>query len=197
MPHPNISTPSLGVCYYPEHWDEDRWLTDLKRMGSLGIRYVRVAEFAWSRFEPEPEKFNFSWLQRFLDLAKGADIAVVVGTPTAAPPKWLVDSMPEMIALDEDGLPLAFGARRHYCFSHQGYRGKCREIVTKLAEVVGTHPALYAWQIDNEYGCHGTAISYSPAARARFRHWLREHYKDVKALNLAWGNVFWRVLVQT
>jgi beta-galactosidase len=191
MPHPNTSTPSLGVCYYPEHWDEGRWLTDLQRMRSLGIRYVRVAEFAWSRFEPEPEKFHFAWLQRFLDLAKGAEIAVVVGTPTAAPPKWLVDSMPDMIALDEDGLPRAFGSRRHYCFSHEGYRGKCREIVTKLAEVVGTHPALYAWQIDNEYGCHDTAISYSLAARARFRLWLREHYKDVAALNLAWDNVFW------
>lgn len=61
--------------------------------------------------------------------------------------------MPDMIALDEDGLPRAFGSRRHYCFSHEGYRDKCRQIVTKLAEVVGTHPPVYAWQIDNEYGC--------------------------------------------
>ncbi len=71
-------------------------------------------------------KYNFSWLQRFLDLAKEEDIAVVVGTPTAAPPKWLVDSMPDMIALDEDGLPREFGSRRHYCFSHEGYRTACR-----------------------------------------------------------------------
>ena len=67
-------------------------------------------------------KFDFSWLQRFLDLAKKEGLSVVVGTPTAAPPKWLVDSMPEMIALDEKGLPRAFGSRRHYCFSHEGYR---------------------------------------------------------------------------
>ena len=73
MPDQKLSTPSLGVCYYPEHWDETRWPTDLQRMGSLGIRYVRVAEFAWSRFEPEPERFEFSWLQRFLDLAKKKD----------------------------------------------------------------------------------------------------------------------------
>ncbi len=126
MPDQKLSTPSLGVCYYPEHWDETRWPADLKRMGSLGIRYVRVAEFAWSRFEPEPERFEFSWLQRFLDLAKEEGLGVVVGTPTATPPKWLVDSMPDMIALDQDGLPLAFGSRRHYCFSHQGYRDKCR-----------------------------------------------------------------------
>src|ERR1700693_1662148 len=154
MTYPKPSTPSLGVCYYPEHWDEGRWLMDLRRMGSLGIRYVRVAEFAWSRFEPEPAKFDFSWLERFLDLAKGEEIAVVVGTPTASPPKWLVDSMPDMIALDEDGLPRAFGSRSPSCFFNAGYRGKCRQIVTKLAEAVGAHPAVYARPNDNEDGCH-------------------------------------------
>ena len=191
MSYPTPSTPSLGVCYYLEHWDESRWPGDLQRMRSLGIRYVRVAEFAWSRFEPAPGKFDFSWLERFLDLANVQGLAVVIGTPTASPPKWLVDSMPDMIALDENGLPRAFGSRRHYCFSHQGYRGKCRQIVTRLAEAVGAHPAVFAWQIDNEYGCHGTAISYSPAARANFRLWLRQHYENVAALNRAWGNVFW------
>jgi beta-galactosidase len=191
MPDPRISTPSLGVCYYPEQWDEGRWPADLQGMSRLGIRYVRVAEFAWSRFEPTSESYDFSWLHRFLDLAEKEGLSVVVGTPTAAPPKWLVDSMPEMIALDENGLPRAFGSRRHYCFSHQGYRTACRRIVTRLAQAVGTHPAIYAWQIDNEYGCHGTAISYSPAARVRFRHWLRERYPTIDDLNQAWGNVFW------
>ena len=96
MPDPRISTPSLGVCYYPEQWDEGRWPADLQGMSRLGIRYVRVAEFAWSRFEPTAESYDFSWLHRFLDLAEKEGLSVVVGTPTAAPPKWLVDSMPEM-----------------------------------------------------------------------------------------------------
>jgi beta-galactosidase len=64
------SSPSLGVCYYPEHWDESRWPEDLRRMHDLGIRLVRVGEFAWSRFEPELENFDFAWLERFLDLVK-------------------------------------------------------------------------------------------------------------------------------
>ncbi|MFZ0712086.1 MAG: beta-galactosidase [Terrimicrobiaceae bacterium] len=191
MPEKKRSIPSLGVCYYPEHWDETHWPEDLRRMRGLGIKFVRVAEFAWSRFEPEPEKFDFHWLERFLELVKKEGLSAVIGTPTASPPKWLVDSMPDMIALDKDGLPRAFGSRRHYCFSHQGYRVKCGQIVTRLAEAVGAHPAVYAWQIDNEYGCHDTAISYSPAARSRFREWLRGHYEDIAALNKAWCNVFW------
>ena len=46
----------LGVCYYPEHWEETRWPEDLRRMRGLGIKFGRVAEFAWSRFEPEPAR---------------------------------------------------------------------------------------------------------------------------------------------
>ncbi|MBV9490020.1 MAG: beta-galactosidase [Verrucomicrobia bacterium] len=191
MPTEKPSSPALGVCYYPEHWNEGRWPADLQRMRSLGIKYVRVAEFAWSRFEPEPGTFDFSWLERFLDLAQKEGLSVVVGTPTACPPKWLVDLMPDMVPFDEDGLPRAFGSRRHYCFSHEGYRAECRRIVTRLAQAVGTHPAVYAWQIDNEFGCHDTALSYSPSARTRFRGWLRQRYRDVAALNEAWGNVFW------
>ncbi len=192
MPEPSSYLPSLGVCYYPEHWDESRWPTDLTAMRELGLRYVRVAEFAWSRFEPGPGAVDFGWLRRFLDLAGEAGVRVVVGTPTACPPKWLVDRMPDMLALDEDGLPRAFGSRRHYCFAHEGYRGECRRIVTAMAEAVGNHPAVFAWQIDNEYGCHDTALSYSVAARGHFRQWLRRRYHDdVATLNRAWGNVFW------
>ena len=187
----NSPSPALGVCYYPEHWIESRWPEDLQRMHDLGIRFVRVGEFAWSRFEPEPESYDFAWLERFLNLVNEAGLAAVVGTPTASPPKWLVDSMPDMIALDKNGLPRAFGSRRHYCFSHQGYRVKCQQIVTQLAKAVGNHPAVHAWQVDNEYGCHDTAISFSPAVRIRFRQWLRERYESITSLNEAWRNVFW------
>ena len=40
----------LGVCYYPEHWPEDWWAADARRMRELGITYVRIGEFAWSRY---------------------------------------------------------------------------------------------------------------------------------------------------
>ena len=31
---------SLGVCYYPEHWKEELWEEDLKRMLDHGIETV-------------------------------------------------------------------------------------------------------------------------------------------------------------
>jgi beta-galactosidase len=45
-------SPALGVCYYPEHWPESQWQSDAEQMAALGLRYVRIGEFAWSRLEP-------------------------------------------------------------------------------------------------------------------------------------------------
>src|SRR5262245_29209682 len=37
----------VGVDYYPEHWPEERWETDLQMMRDAGFNVVRVAEFSW------------------------------------------------------------------------------------------------------------------------------------------------------
>jgi beta-galactosidase len=77
---------SLGVCYYPEQWDSARWPEDLSAMQDLGLRYVRVGEFAWSRLEPAAGKYQLGWLHEVLDLAAKRELSVVLGTPTATPP---------------------------------------------------------------------------------------------------------------
>jgi beta-galactosidase len=182
---------SLGVCYYPEHWPETRWAEDAGMMRNIGLTFVRVGEFAWSRLEPRPRLYNFEWLRRAIDILHAAGLKVVLGTPTATPPKWLVDKMPDMVALDATGRPRKFGSRRHYCFSHEGYAGECDRIVTEIAKVFGAHPGVVAWQIDNEYGCHDTVESYSAAAQHAFRQWCAIKYGSIDALNQAWGNVFW------
>jgi len=181
----------LGCCYFPEHWPEDMWADDARRMVEMGLRLVRIGEFAWSRIEPEPGRYDWSWLDRAIETLHAAGLEIMLCTPTATPPKWLVDRMPEMIAIDEDGRPRGFGSRRHYCFSHLGYRAECRRIAGALAERYGEHPAITAWQVDNEYGCHDTVLSFSDSAAAGFRDWLSEIYGDVSTLNTAWGNVFW------
>ncbi len=181
----------LGVCYYPEHWPEDLWADDARRMVEAGLSRVRIGEFAWSRIEPEPGRFDWAWLDRAVDVLAAAGLGIILCTPTATPPKWLVDRMPDMLAVDAQGRPRGFGSRRHYCFSHDGYRVEAARITRAVAERYGAHPAVVAWQTDNEYGCHDTVLSYSTAARDAFRQWLAVRYATVAALNEAWGNVFW------
>ena len=181
----------LGCCYYPEHWPEEIWAEDARRMVEMGLTRVRIGEFAWSRIEPQPWRYDWGWLDRAIATLHEAGLGIILGTPTATPPKWLVDKMPDMIAVDAQGRERRFGSRRHYCFSHLGYRGECRRIVAALAERYGNHPGIVAWQTDNEYGCHDTVVSYSESAAQGFRRWLSAKYGDVGALNISWGNVFW------
>ncbi len=180
---------TLGTCYYPEHWPREVWEDDARRMAELGLTWVRIGEFTWQRLEPVEGEYRFAWLDDAIAVLKGAGLKVVLGTPTATPPRWMIDKHPGMLALDENGHPRKFGSRRHYCFSHEGYKTDCARIVTALAERYGDR--VDAWQTDNEYGCHDTTYSYSDAAREAFRLWLARRYNGIGALNAAWGNVFW------
>ena len=180
---------TLGTCYYSEHWDESLWAEDARRMADLGLTWIRIGEFAWAKLEPAPGDLRFDWMDRAMDVLEGAGLRVVLGTPTATPPRWMVAKHPDMLAVDAEGRPRGFGSRRHYCFSHPGYRSEAARIAGLLAERYGARVA--AWQIDNEYGCHDTTLSYSDAARRAFRDWLAQRYQSPDAMNRAWGNVFW------
>ena len=186
-----MSTPELGVCYYPEHWPEAWWDRDAERMAEVGIKFVRIGEFTWSKLEPTPGDLQFDWLIRAMDVLGRHGLKVIFGTPTATPPRWMIDKHPDMLAVDKEGRTRGFGSRRHYDFSHLGYREECARITQLLADALAEHSALAGWQTDNEYGCHGTTYSYSPAAKAGFQLWLETKYGTIDALNQAWGNVFW------
>ena len=181
----------LGVCYYPEHWPESQWAADARHMREIGIRVVRVGEFAWSRLEPSRGDYCFDWLERAIDVLHAEGLEVVLGTPTATPPKWLIDEQPSILAVDENGNQKGFGSRRHYCFSSAAYRVECSRIVKKVLEKFGSHPAITTWQTDNEYGCHSTIVSYSTDALIAFRKWCEQRYQTIDNLNQLWGNVFW------
>ncbi|KPF62596.1 beta-galactosidase [alpha proteobacterium AAP81b] len=182
----------LGVCYYPEHWPEHRWAEDAARMRGLGLSRVRIGEFAWARLEPRAGEFDFGWFDRAIATLGEAGLGIVIGTPTATPPKWLVDAHPEILPVDPvTGLVRRFGSRRHYDFSSEIYLEQALRITRALVERYGDHPAVVGWQIDNEVTCHDTTLSGSPAAAAGFRDWCRTRYGSIAALNQAWGNVFW------
>ena len=82
-------TPTLGVCYYPEHWSEEVWEQDAAGMAAVGITFVRIGEFAWSRFEPTPGDLQLDWLIRAMDVLGRHGLKVIFGTPTATPPRWM------------------------------------------------------------------------------------------------------------
>jgi beta-galactosidase len=178
--------PRLGVAYYPEQWPRERWEIDARLMAEAGIAVVRVGEFAWAKLEPRPGEFELEWLDDAIAILARAGLDVIVGTPTAAPPVWLVERHPEILPLRADGVQ-PFGHRRHYCPNQPAFREATERIVSRLAERYGADERVVAWQIDNELG----GRCYCDVCRAAFHAWLRRRYESIDVLNEIWGTAFW------
>ncbi|MDH4187840.1 MAG: beta-galactosidase, partial [Nitrospira sp.] len=177
----------FGVNYYPEHWPEERWTEDAKLMAEAGFNVVRLAEFAWSKMEPRAGHYDFDWLDRAISILASHDIQVVLGTPTASPPPWLMTKYPDIFRVREDGRRVTFGNRREYCPNNPAYHDYTRRIVTQMAEHYADHPAVIGWQIDNEFGDR----CYCPVCTQSFQTWLRDRHGSLDTLNQKWGTVFW------
>ena len=124
----------FGVDYYPEHWPESRWAEDAYLMQQAGINVVRLAEFAWSRLEPEEGRYDFNWLDRAIGILDERGISVILGTPTASPPAWVMAKDHELFRVREDGIRLTYGNRREYCPNHPLYHELTHRIVSQMAD---------------------------------------------------------------
>ena len=175
-----------GVCYYPEHWDPALWRDDLRRMKAAGIEAVRIAEFAWTVFEPKENEFTFEFFDSFMDLAFEEDMKVIFCTPTATPPAWMSHRYPEILNADMDGHLMGHGHRRHSNLTSERFRYFTARITEKLGEHYGKHPCVVAWQLDNEINCESTRY-LAESDHAAFRAWLQKRFGTLDAFNNAIG----------
>jgi beta-galactosidase len=181
---------TLGVCYYPEQWPESLWENDVRRMKEYGIQYIRVADFAWNKFEPFEGVYIYEFFDRFLSLAHCYDMRVILCTPTASPPAWLTEKYIEVLNAKEDGTLYRHGMRRHYNYNSPIYRKLTANLVHDIAEHYCPNPAVAGWQIDNELNGEPDTF-YSQADHAAFKAYLKNKFKTLDKLNEALGTVFW------
>jgi len=178
----------FGADYYPEHWPEERWDRDSDLMKEAGFNVVRLAEFAWSRIEPKNGQFNFDWLDKVIEKLSKRDIKVIIGTPTAAPPPWIVKAHPDVIRVDAYGRKAAAGTRKNYCPNNKDYIRYSKRIAEKMALHYESNPNVIGWQIDNEFGGEPC---YCEDCIEAFREWLKEKYGSLDRLNGECGLIFW------
>ncbi|MBE5960913.1 MAG: beta-galactosidase [Lachnospiraceae bacterium] len=181
---------TMGVCYYPEHWDESMWEDDLRRMKEYGISVIRIAEFAWNKFESEEGSYTFDFFDRFLAVAAKWNMNVIMCTPTATPPAWMTTKYPEVLNADKEGHLYRHGMRRHANMNSKMYQHFTKIIVEKLAEHYADNPSIIGWQLDNEINCE-MEVYYSESDHLAFRAYLKEKYQTLDKLNQAMGTVFW------
>lgn len=177
----------MGSAWYPEQWPESRWDADLNLMEKAHLRVARVGEFAWSREEPQEGRYDFEWLERAVRMAEKHHIAIVIGTPTDAPPAWLTAAHPDTLLVDAEGRRAEHGSRRQFNYASPLYRRYCSEIVEQLARRFGHDPNVIGWQIGNEY----TDESFDPETKRQFQQWLERRYQTLDRLNRDWTTSYW------
>ncbi|MGC5167564.1 beta-galactosidase [Luteimicrobium sp. DT211] len=179
-----------GADYNPEQWPREVWAEDARLMREAGVTIVTLAVFSWAKLQPDADTWDFAWLDEVMDLMHAHGIAVDLATATASPPPWLTTAHPEILPVNERGETLWPGARQHWRPTSPVFREHALRLVEAMAERYGDHPALAAWHVSNELGCHNV-YDYSSDAADAFRGWLRDRYKTADALNDAWGTSFW------
>ncbi len=177
----------FGADYYPEHWPEERWVEDARLMVQAGFNVVRLAEFGWSMMEKREGEYSFEWLDRAIGILSNQNIQIILGTPTASPPPWLMAKSEDLFLVQQNGVRQTYGLRREYCPNHPLYREYSRKIVSKMALHYKDHLAVIGWQIDNEFGDR----CFCKICRGKFHEWLQDRYETLDHLNQRWGTAFW------
>lgn len=178
----------IGVDYYPEQWSEALWEEDADRMVQAGVKLVRMAEFAWSRLEPEEGCYDFAWLDRAVEIFTARGMDVFLCTPTCTPPQWMFEKYPEVIQVDKSGHRAITGVRGHRCMNSPVFRRFAGEIIDRMVSRSKGAPGVIGYQIDNELEANHCCC---PVCRDKFRLWVEKKYKTVQEVNRAYGNVVW------
>ncbi|WP_203906429.1 beta-galactosidase [Rhizocola hellebori] len=180
----------LGCDYNYEQWPEPVWHEDMALMRKAGVGLVAINVFGWSNVEPRPGEYDFTDLDRIVELLHDHQIRINMGTGTASPPPWLTRRHPEVLPVAPDGTSRFFGGRQAWCPSSPVFREHALALVEQVALRYGSHPAIALWHVSNELGCHN-ALCYDDTSAEAFRVWLARRYGSLGALNDAWGTAFW------
>ncbi|GIF20160.1 beta-galactosidase [Actinoplanes tereljensis] len=180
----------FGADYNPDQWPRAVWDEDVQHMRTAGVTIVSLAIFSWAKLEPAEGEYDFAWLDDAIDLLHANGISVDLATATASPPPWLTAAYPEILPVDREGHTIWPGGRQQWRPTSPIFREHALRLVRALADRYKEHPAVVAWHVSNELGCHNV-YDYSDDAARAFRVWLRDKYATLDELNDAWGTAFW------
>ncbi len=180
----------IGAAYYPEMWEESEIEKDIQRCKETGINCLRIGEFAWGKMEPKESEFDLPWLEKIVDKLYENGIYTVMCTPSATPPRWLLDKYPETRTVMHDLVRSDVSSRCHTCKTSKVLREKNRIICEQLGKAFGRHKGVIGWQLDNEIYPYNEGC-FCENCKSAFRTYLKDKFKTVNNLNKAWGTARW------
>ena len=184
---PDLDHIAFGGDYSPEQWDRDVWTADYEAFDAASITTLTVGVFTWALTQPDEDTFDFTVLDEIIQRAADEGRRICLGTGTGALSPWMARRYPDVTRTDYEGRRHGYGQRHNACWSSPNFRRLAAQAAGRLAERYGSHPAVVAWHIGNEYG----GRCYCDLCAAEFRIWLRDRYESLDALNEAWNTTFW------
>ena len=176
-----------GGDYNPNQWPEEVWKKDMRIFKDAHINTATINVFSWAKIQPSENVYDFSYLDKVIDMLSKENYDIVLATSTAALPAWMVKKYPEVMSTDYEGRHHTFGGRHNACPNSLVYQKYARALAFKLAERYGKNEHVTCWHINNEYG----AECYCDNCKKAFRVWLQDKYHTLDALNTAWNMEFW------
>ena len=194
-------TPVYPMAMMPSPYVPDNETTmSCRDFAAAGVNIYSDILWSWidsgegcKRWWLGPGKYDF-------DVIDGRIAAIVAANPHARflpriklnPPKWWLKEHPDEISTHHDGTPAGQASLASRLWE-EAYERMLRDVVRHLEDgphagrIIGYHPAggsaseWFWWKNGSQL------IDYSPAARTRFREWLRVEYgDDVARLRQAW-----------
>ncbi len=182
----------FGAAFYPDQHPRHTWRPYIERMAEAGIAFVRLAEFAWDKLEPQEGQYDFTWLDEVLSMLAEKNIRAIMCTPGATPPVWMCEKY-DFYPVSTEGQDSRFGTRRYVCPNAPDFQQKSWAITREMGRHYAKDPRVMAWQIDNEIG---HPFCFCDRCKALFQQFMKKKFGTVENMNDTLGFHFWGQTLQ-
>lgn len=176
-----------GGDYNPEQWPEEIWAEDMRLLKEANIDIVTLNVFSWAALQPSEETYDFSKLDKIMEMVRDNGLQVCLATSTGAHPAWMAKKYPDILRTEFNGLKRKFGGRHNSCPNSPTYEKYSVRLAQKIAERYRDYNNIVAWHISNELG----GECYCENCEKAFRVWLKKKYQTIENVNRAWNTAFW------
>ena len=92
-----------GGDYNPEQWPEEIWKEDMRLFKLAHIDVVTLNVFSWAALQPDEITYDFSKLDKIMDMVEDNHLKVCLATSTAVHPAWMARRYPDVLRTEHNG----------------------------------------------------------------------------------------------
>ena len=170
----------------------DDWERDYGTAAADGMNVFRHW-FLWSAIEIAPGEYDWADYDRQLDLAAAHGIRTIIAEMIVDAPEWAYRRYAHARYETREGRRLesqmhgssVVGGAPSLCLDNEDYCAAAERFLRALAARYKDHPGLGGYDVWNECNYRHN-VCYCAATAAAFRRWLRDRYKDLRALGKVW-----------